>query len=114
MSTEGTLSGKAPTHAAGHADYGGSEDLAVVRHADDELLAQLGYKSEFRREFSVRALCETPSMDTSMTMRLQCAVACRDHRIRVLYHGCRRVRVFDNVVPACIRYVSRHMSRFLP
>lgn len=24
------------------------------RHADDALLAELGYKSEFRREFSVR------------------------------------------------------------
>lgn len=111
MSTEGTLSGKPPVHAAGHADYGGSDDLAVVRHADDELLAQLGYKSEFRREFSVRALCKTPPMETSMTMHLQCAVACRDHRIRVFYHGRRRVRVFDHVVPACLRYVGQHISR---
>ena len=29
-------------------------DLASTRRADDALLAQLGYKSEFRREFSVR------------------------------------------------------------
>ena len=28
--------------------------LLSVRHADDALLAQLGYRSEFRREFSVR------------------------------------------------------------
>ncbi|OJT12513.1 hypothetical protein TRAPUB_10914 [Trametes pubescens] len=53
MSTEGTLSGKQPANATGHADYGGSDDIAVVRHADDALLAQLGYKSEFRREFSL-------------------------------------------------------------
>ncbi|KAH9854849.1 amino acid transporter [Lenzites betulinus] len=34
----------------------GSDDrvsITSVRHADDELLAQLGYKSEFRREFSL-------------------------------------------------------------
>lgn len=110
MSTEGTLSGKPPAHAAGHADYGGSEDLAVVRHADDELLAQLGYKSEFRREFSVCALCETQPMDMSMTMCLPRAVACRDDRIRVLYHGRRRIGFFDNVVPACLRYVCQHMA----
>ena len=29
------------------------EDLTAVKHADDVLLAQLGYKSEFKREFSV-------------------------------------------------------------
>lgn len=28
-------------------------DLSELRHADDALLAQLGYKSEFKREFSV-------------------------------------------------------------
>ena len=27
--------------------------LLSLRHADDALLAQLGYKAEFRREFSV-------------------------------------------------------------
>ena len=29
------------------------EDLTAVKHADDVLLAQLGYKSEFKREFAV-------------------------------------------------------------
>ncbi|EEB94918.1 hypothetical protein MPER_06195, partial [Moniliophthora perniciosa FA553] len=29
-----------------------------LRHADDELLANLGYKSEFKREFSVRPYFE--------------------------------------------------------
>ncbi len=27
--------------------------LMTLRHADDALLAQIGYKSEFKREFSV-------------------------------------------------------------
>ena len=27
--------------------------LVSIRHADDAMLAELGYKSEFRREFSV-------------------------------------------------------------
>lgn len=31
----------------------GDSDLSALRHADDALLAELGYKSEFRREFSV-------------------------------------------------------------
>lgn len=31
----------------------GSHDLSTVKHDDDVLLAQLGYKSEFKREFSV-------------------------------------------------------------
>ena len=35
-----------------------SEDgsLLSTRHADDALLAELGYKAEFRREFTVRAM----------------------------------------------------------
>ena len=32
---------------------GDSANLISIRHADDVLLAKLGYKSEFRREFSV-------------------------------------------------------------
>ncbi|CAL1699917.1 unnamed protein product [Somion occarium] len=31
----------------------GDSDLSALRHADDALLAELGYKSEFRREFSL-------------------------------------------------------------
>ncbi|KAK7696096.1 hypothetical protein QCA50_000739 [Cerrena zonata] len=30
-----------------------NSDLSGIRNADDALLAQLGYKSEFRREFSL-------------------------------------------------------------
>ena len=36
----------------GHTDHH-HPDLSELRHADDVLLAQLGYKSEFKREFSV-------------------------------------------------------------
>ena len=32
------------------------ETVEAIRHADDVLLAQLGYKSEFKREFSVSRL----------------------------------------------------------
>ena len=38
----------AQTVVHGHEDFNAS-----LRHADDVLLAKLGYKSEFRREFSV-------------------------------------------------------------
>jgi hypothetical protein len=31
-----------------------------LRHADDVRLAELGYRSEFKREFSVRGLCPVP------------------------------------------------------
>jgi hypothetical protein len=34
--------------------HGDSDSTLTVRHADDALLAELGYKSQFRREFSVR------------------------------------------------------------
>jgi hypothetical protein len=34
----------------------GSHNVGAVRHADDVLLAELGYKSEFKREFSVSRL----------------------------------------------------------
>jgi hypothetical protein len=30
-----------------------SHDVNALRHADDVLLAELGYKAEFKREFSV-------------------------------------------------------------
>ena len=38
------------------------ENLSAVKHADDVLLAQLGYKSEFKREFSVSC----PSADVAV------------------------------------------------
>lgn len=33
-------------------------DVNYVRHEDDVRLAHLGYKSEFKREFSVRTKCD--------------------------------------------------------
>ncbi|KAJ7600377.1 APC amino acid permease [Mycena floridula] len=35
------------------AEMSSTEDVVSLRHADDALLAQLGYKSEFKREFSL-------------------------------------------------------------
>ena len=40
----------------------GPSALAALKHADDVMLAKLGYKSEFKREFSVRS----PSMHASV------------------------------------------------
>lgn len=39
------------------AHYDHHRDDDSLRHADDDRLAELGYKSEFRREFSVRVTC---------------------------------------------------------
>ena len=42
-----------------------------VRHADDARLAELGYKSEFRREFSVSKLdasCESVSVSDTQCL----------------------------------------------
>ena len=53
MSDDGqqaTVSAKAEAEGVG-SEAGGS--LAALKHADDVLLAKLGYRSEFRREFSV-------------------------------------------------------------
>ena len=44
---------KGTSAASVHSIPGDHENLNAVRHADDALLAQLGYKSEFKREFSV-------------------------------------------------------------
>jgi hypothetical protein len=42
-----------------HAIDGADDDS--LRHADDVRLAELGYKSEFRREFSVRSIWDARS-----------------------------------------------------
>ena len=36
--------------------------LTAVKHADDALLAKLGYQSVFKREFSVSLLCSIVSI----------------------------------------------------
>ena len=53
MSSDEKRAVKTSTEAAHGPGYGDDESLNAIRHADDELLAKLGYKSEFRREFSV-------------------------------------------------------------
>ena len=54
MSADEKRAVKTSTGTAHGPGYGDDESLNAIRHADDVLLAKLGYKSEFRREFSVR------------------------------------------------------------
>ena len=96
---------KEPEGADANAD---GEGLAALKHADDALLAKLGYQSVFKREFSVslikvldlsmiyRALTE--EMDVSSTV-------IRDDRVRVLHNGGRCLGVIDYVVPPCVGWV---------
>lgn len=47
-----------------------NHDVNFFRHADDVRLAELGYKSEFKREFSVRvAFCRSYLQPQSLTLR---------------------------------------------
>lgn len=73
-----------------------------VRSADDARLAELGYKGEFRREFSVRAvfllLVRCAEVPVSTVDRNRC--------VRVLNHGCDRRRLIDPIFRARIRYAS--------
>ena len=48
------------------------ENLSAVKHADDVLLAQLGYKSEFKREFSV----SRPSADVVVATLVAGSLRC--------------------------------------
>jgi hypothetical protein len=70
-----------------------------IRHADDILLARLGYKSEFRREFSVSL--------TLLVRRgrliLQHGTAYRDGGICLLHNGHHCLSNRDILVPAPIR-----------
>ena len=52
MELNKTQAGKAEVHAVEQSD---SASAAIVR-ADNAKLAELGYRSEFRREFSVRQI----------------------------------------------------------
>ena len=66
-----------------------SEDdsLYSIRRADDAMLAHLGYKSEFRREFSVCCVVLLYAVTLTYFDR-DGPLAFRDDRVCVLYHGC--------------------------
>lgn len=66
-------------------------DIDEVKHADDARLAELGYKSEFRREFSVSMFDDVKSPGCLM---ISGTIAFGNHSILVLYHGCYRFRLF--------------------
>ncbi|KAL7282776.1 hypothetical protein ACG7TL_004252 [Trametes sanguinea] len=53
MSVDEKQTVKTSTHTLNGSGYDDHESLGAIRHADDVLLAQLGYKSEFKREFSL-------------------------------------------------------------
>ena len=69
-----------------------------VRRADNVLLAKLGYRSEFKREFSV-SLCST--MDGRFIPTRNKAY--RDSRILLFHHGRYCLCVFDLYFPPICR-----------
>jgi hypothetical protein len=66
-----------------------AKDGDFVRHADDVKLAELGYKAEFRREFSVKF-----SLFWMSRMNLNNLSAHRNHLFCVFHYGCDRFRYF--------------------
>lgn len=60
------------------------ETLSVIHHADDTLLRKLGYKSEFKREFSVRVQFDTAYVAATNAK----PAASRDNIFFACYFGC--------------------------
>jgi hypothetical protein len=73
-----------------HPDARGIEGL---RREDNVLLARLGYRSEFRREFSVSLLYDAWSLDTDTEQGY------RDCGILLFHHGCHCFCIFDIFFP---------------
>ena len=48
------------------------DTVVEVRQADDVRLAELGYKGEFRREFSVGGVCASLHEQPRLSMILRC------------------------------------------
>jgi hypothetical protein len=82
--------------------------------ADDARLAELGYRSEFKREFSVRLLTYTST--SKLDWRLLVFAALRDNRVLVLDYGHRGVCVLDPIVSTGVRWAgpSRTNTKILP
>ena len=74
------------------------EVIVQTRRADDVRLAELGYKSEFRREFSV-----IPCRALNIKV-MNYATASRDYCVCVLYNGYRRIGYIHILVSACSWY----------
>jgi hypothetical protein len=72
---------------------GKGDELWAIRQLDDDTLAKLGYKSEFKREFSVSLwFC-------SMTMRRADRFsALRNHCFCILDYGSNCVCIFDTLL----------------
>ena len=86
-----------------------SEDDSVLslRRADDALLAELGYKSEFRREFTV-SICQLSECMVTDSV-IHCA-AVRDRRVCVLYYGCGRISLIHVLLSARVWYAEHLYS----
>ena len=68
--------------------------------ADDLRLAELGYRSEFKREFSVWRLAYIVRIKFDIFVN---AAACRDHCVLVLDHGGDWWRIIYIFLSSCFR-----------
>ena len=74
-----------------------AKGIEGTRQADNILLAKLGYRSEFKREFSVSRSYNACSLDTDTEQ------AYRDRGILLFHHGCRCFCDFDLFFPPICR-----------
>jgi hypothetical protein len=79
-----------------HHDEKGVE---IIRREDNVLLAKLGYRSEFKREFSVSLFHDAWSLDTDLEQ------AHRDRGVLLFHHGRRCICGFDLFFPSIFRLV---------
>ena len=73
-----------------------------LRHFDNDRLAELGYKPEFKREFSVRRLSRYFAL---LTAEL---VDDRSHRVQFLHNGSSCLRDFYILLSPPLRWSRRH------
>ena len=73
-----------------------------LRHIDNDRLAELGYKPEFKREFSVRLLSRYFALLTAEH------VDDRSHRVQFLHNGSSCLRDFYILLSPPLRWSCRH------
>jgi hypothetical protein len=74
-----------------------TKGIETTRRADNVLLAKLGYRSEFKREFSVSRSYNARSLDTDTKQ------AYRDCGVLLFHHGRRCLCDFDLFFPSVCR-----------
>lgn len=85
-------------------------DSLSLRHVDDAKLAELGYKSEFKREFSVRLI----SWYFACFYTFHDEPALRNGCVRVFHHGRRGFSILDAILWTCQRYVQSFLDAKYP